>query len=210
MAEAVARRAGSGALVTGVDVWADNEDTFIRRIAATGRRARFVRTQIGAQLPWPAASFDVVICSYSLYFFREILPEVSRVLAPEGLFLALTHSEECFLSLAEVADSRAARSELHSLAGRFSAENGAGLLQPWFAHVERVDYQNALRFRAEQADDLLALLRFKLPFLEPGAKPGGELPESISRRVREAFERSSELLIPKNDAAFRCREPLHR
>ena len=41
----------------------------------------------------------MVVCSYSLYFFVDALPEIARVITPRGLLLAITHSETSFVGL---------------------------------------------------------------------------------------------------------------
>ena len=208
MAEALARRAAPGAQFVGVDVWQTNAAPFLDRVTATGREASFVCMRIGSKLPWPDRSFDLVVCSYSLYFFAEVLPEVSRLLAPDGLFLTITHSESSFVGLLRAAGLEEDGSSLLSLTRRFSAENGRSLLDKWFGDVARVDYHNCLRFRAEHAEELLAYLKFKLPLLVPGSKPGADLPESVARFAMDSLSRLGEVVVEKTDAAFRCRSPL--
>jgi len=207
LAEVLARRVAPDARFVGVDAWQTNEAPFLEKITAAGRLASFECMRIDSELPWPDGSFDVVVCSYSLYFFVEIVPEVARVLAPHGLFLTIAHSENAAAGqLPEVGFAEAA-SRLLSLIRKFSAENGDDILGRWFDDVARVDYHNSLRFEPEHVDELLSYLRFKLPFLVPDSKSGTDLPASLERFARNLLEEQGEVIIQKNDAAFQCRRP---
>jgi len=208
MAEALARRAAPDARLVGVDAWASNEAPFLERVVASGRSASFECRELDSELPWPDGSFDLVVCSYSLYFFVEILPEVTRILAPDGLFLAVTHSERSFVGLLRAAELAEDESTLLALTRKFSAESASEMLDRWFGEVTRIDYHNSLRFQAEDADEFLAYLRFKLPFLVPDSAPGEDLPEPLARLARASLARLGEVVVEKDDAAFRCRSPL--
>ena len=191
-----------------VDAWASNEAPFLEKVAASGRSASFECRQLDSELPWPDRSFDLVVCCYSLYFFVQVLPEVARVLAPDGVFLALTHSERSFVGLLQAAELAEDESTLLALMRRFSAESGREMLGRWFGEVTRIDYRNSLRFQAKDADEFLAYLRFKLPFLIPDSAPGEDLPEPLARLARASLARLGEVVVEKDDAAFRCRSPL--
>jgi SAM-dependent methyltransferase len=207
MADVLARRAAPDARVVGVDMWANNEGPFLERVAATGRRGAFICDQVGTKFPCRDGEYDLVICSYSLYFFPDALPEVARVLAPDGLFVTITHSAESFVGLLDAAGPEQNGTELLALARNFSAENGEQILRQQFKQVTRIDYPNALRFDSEHLDELLAYLRFKLPFFVDGAQPGDELPEDLVSRTCETMSRSGQVIVEKSDAVFHCRSP---
>ena len=118
------------------------------------------------------------------------------------------HSERSFLGLLQAAGLTEAASELIALMRQFSAENGRELLRPWFGQVTRVDYRNTLRFKAEHADELLTYLKFKLPFLAPCSEPGSDHPEALLHHAMASLSRLGEVVVEKNDAAFRCWSPL--
>ncbi len=82
MSEAVARRVAPDARLVGLDACQENERPYLERLAAADRAGSFVNGRIDRTLAWPAGSFDLILASYSLYFFPEIIPEVARVLAP--------------------------------------------------------------------------------------------------------------------------------
>ncbi len=207
MGEAVARRVAPDATMVGVDVWSENQEPYLARIVATGRKARFFCASVGDKFPCPDRNYDLVICSYSLYFFPDALAEVARVLKRDGLFLAITHSTHSFTGLYEAVGMDAAQSELSALAQRFSAENGAAVLDEWFGEVVRIDYRNTLRFEAEDMDDLLAYLKFKLPLLIPEATPESDLPQFMEAASRQYVRSRGAVVVDKTDAAFRCRSP---
>ncbi len=208
MAEAVADRVASDARFVGVDAWRDNGESFCEKVINTGRRAEFVCMDVNSELPWPDRGFDLVICSYALYFFPDILSEIARVLAPHGMFLAITHCEEGMVGDLPEAGFEDAVEGLLALIRRFCAENGRDQLCTWFGDVTRINYLNALQFKADDVDELFAYLRFKMPFLVPGSQPGDKLPENLAQFARDLAVREGEVVIDKNDAVFRCRRPL--
>jgi ubiquinone/menaquinone biosynthesis C-methylase UbiE len=207
LTEALAERVAPDACIVGVDACAANERPYLDRIAGTGRSCHFVHRCLERQLDWPDNSFDLIVASYALYFFPDVLPEVARVLAPHGLFFTVTHTESSCGDLLRAVGLDDADARLLTLIRRFSAENAGPLLGPWFAEVERVDYQNSLAFDAEQPDDFLKYLRFKLPLLCQDAEAAGELPEPLARAVRTSLSRQGRVILEKNDAAFRCKRP---
>ncbi|MBU0637846.1 MAG: class I SAM-dependent methyltransferase [Planctomycetes bacterium] len=207
MAETVARRAAADAQLVGVDAWQSNEQPFLSRVAAAGRQGQFICSRIGASLPCPDRSFDLVVCSYSLYFFVEALPDIARVLAPNGLLVAVTHSEQSFDGLLHAVGVPAAESLLPALLRRFSAENGERLLRRWFDEVGRSDYPNVLRFEPEHLNDLLTYVHFKLPLLRPGWHPGDEMPGRLVETVRRTLALDGSVDVEKDDAVFLCRRP---
>jgi len=207
-AEALAKRVASDAHLIGIDAWGSNREPFVEKVTAAGRQADFLCMKVGSKLPYVDKSFDLVVCSYSLYFFVDIVPEVARVLTPDGLFLTITHSESSVVGQLPAAGFGDAAARLLALTRKFSAENGSELLSRSFGEVACIDYRNYLCFKNEHVDELLTYLRFKLPHLVPGAKPGDELPDAIVRFVRDRTAIAGELIVEKNDAVFRCWRPL--
>lgn len=202
MTEAVVPRVRPDAQFVGVDAGAGNEQPYLARLRAAGGQGRFVCRRLHAELSWPDAHFDLVLASYVLYFFPGLLPEVARVLAPDGLLIAITHAAHCGTSLADLIDIPDLRARWQALIGRFSGDNGAALLEPWFKIVERVDYPNALVFTSEQCDELLAYLEFKLRLLAPEVLAS----EALARAAR-ILAAEGRIVLAKDDVVFRCRQP---
>ncbi len=207
MIDALASRVAQNACLVGVDACPDNEAPFLERVALTGMRGAFRCHTLHSELHWPDESFDLVLANYALYFFPGILPEISRVLTPHGLFLTITHSEASCRSQLRAIDLEDSASPLLSLACRFSAENGARVLAPYFEEIERIDYENNLAFEAGDFEDLLTYLSFKLPSLEDPDQVGDESLVALEPAARQLLSRRMPLIVEKNDAVFRCREP---
>jgi len=207
MSEAVARRVAPDAELVGIEACAANEGPYLERVGAAGRRGRFICQRIEQRLDWPSGSIDLVVASYALYFFPQIVPEIARVLRPEGLFLALTHTESSCRELLRVAGLRISDTRLLGSIRQFSAETGQQILSPWFGEIQRVDYRNSLTFEVADYDDFLSYLRFKLPLILPESEPGTEVPKPMADAIRATLTRQKKLVFPKDDAAFRCRCP---
>jgi len=206
MAEEVAGRAAPGAHVTGVDACEGNRAPFLEKVLAAGPGAEFLNMTITRDLPWPDRKFDLIVCSYSLYFFYEAIPELARVLKPHGLVLVMTHSENAFRGLFDAAGISYEDSELAGLVRRFSAENGEARLSPFFAEISRIDYPNAILFEPEHFNELVAYVRFKLPLLM-NVNSGGEIPESVMRSLHKYISHRGKVVVEKSDTCFRCRRP---
>jgi SAM-dependent methyltransferase len=207
MAEMLAPRLAPGASLTGVDACETNSVPFLERLRRAGRQGRFVTAMIGEALPWTAGAFDLIVASYSLYFFPRIVPELARLLAPDGWLLAVTHCRNSFTGLLHAAGLDPQCSPLKELVDRFPAEEADVRLRPHFATVRRIDYPNRLTFRAGDRGDLDAYVRFKLPLLFPGSNPGGKIPAALEQSLTAWLEQRGAVIIEKDDACFQCRGP---
>lgn len=206
MARALAGRMPAGATVIGVDSHPGNRLAFVASAAAGGGKGSYLCRTLVSHLDFPARTFDLVIASYSLYFFPALVPEVARVLHPGGTFVTVTHSETDFSGLLGALGVSPERSALRALIRSFSAENGASLLRPHFAHVEQRSYPNQLTFRAADMADFLTLVRFKAPQLAPADGPAG-VPARVEEQAREVLRYTGSFVIEKDDAIFQCTGP---
>jgi len=207
MLETVASQLDEDARWVGVDACEPNRAPFLTRLGASGRGGEFIGMRIDEHLPWPDASFDLVVCSYSLYFFPGAIPDIARVLAPDGVLVALTHHAQSLRSLLSACGIAPDAAPLTRLLASFSAENGGGMLARHFAQVSKREYPNALRFRRADLDDLLLYARFKLPLLIPDADSVQDLPADIRRAIEEFLIRHGEVVLEKDDACFHARMP---
>jgi SAM-dependent methyltransferase len=101
-------------------------------------RARGLDAQVGdvQELPFADASFDVVVAAWMLYHVPDIsrgVAEIARVLVPGGSLVAVTTSVEHLRELRDLLRYPSGHEE------SFNRENGAVLLVPPFASVERRD-----------------------------------------------------------------------
>jgi len=207
MVDALAGSIPPDAEIVGVDMHPNNREVFLARAAAVAGSARFVCRKLNSHLDFPGRSFDAVIASYSLYYFPGVIPEVARILKPDGLFLSLTHSELQFEYLLEAIGFAPQHSEFRSVLLEFSAENGKVKLEEHFAMVESRPYRNQLVFRSEDLDDYLALLRFKLPSLMPAQTVGPDQAAELLERAHDLLVGAGHVTIEKDDTAFISTEP---
>jgi SAM-dependent methyltransferase len=210
MIEALAGSLPADAEIIGIDMHDTNRDAFLARAGAVAGSARFECRTLDSHLDFATAAFDVVLASYSLYFFPGVVPEVARVLKPDGVFLTLTHSESHFEYLLGEIGFPLEETELHGVLRAFSAENGAERLSEHFGVVESRPYANCLEFGTDDVDDYLTLLRFKLPLLMPAESPEADTGHEADLLARscEVLEAMGRVTIEKDDSAFVCREPL--
>ena len=114
-----------------------------------------------AHLPFPNASFDVVMANHVLFMVEDVdqaIVEMRRLLKPGGLLMATTNSSnnmpelQVLMRRAMVLLSRSSGSSLSqaspSITERFSLENGAPLLARHFYAVVRYDLPSALVFHS--------------------------------------------------------------
>ncbi len=114
-------------------------------IVATDQSARFVELTaargVHAQvadimdLPFPDASFDVVVAMWMLYHVPDLdrgVAEVRRVLRPGGTFVAVTNGDDHLAELLIEAGGQ-------PLVTQFSTENGAAALSRHFDDVHQTD-----------------------------------------------------------------------
>jgi SAM-dependent methyltransferase len=122
--------------------------------------------------------FDVVLASYSLYFFPHLIGEIARILKDRGVFVAVTHSERTleeliafvWRSMREARIQRTDELRISRLFREFSVEGGRDMLEPFFRHVECIPYENSLAFPLDPGlglwmqQALVLAMRMVLPF----------------------------------------------
>ena len=117
----------------------DQSRRMVELTRARGVDARVADVQ---KLPFPDASFDVVLAAWMLYHVPDLdsaFSEISRVLRPEGRLVAVTNAADHL-------------QELFALGGidrwelPFSAEHAEPLLGAYFPRVERRDAYGTVGF----------------------------------------------------------------
>ena len=205
MMKALSPHLPADAHVIGVDACMGNEAAYLSLLKKVDIDGEFIKKRIDTVLPWESRSFDMVITSYSLYFFIDALPDIARVLSPGGLFLSIAHSKTSFAGLFEATGLDLKRSPLYKLLQTFSAENGATHLGRFFERVERLDYSNDLCFESDQMEDLFEYVDFKMPMLlADGAVPTMRL-QDLKERISASVSSAGRIIIEKDDAIFLCR-----
>lgn len=214
MAEVIAARVAPDARFLGIDACGENSSSYMECIKASGRACEFNHYRITDKLPWDDRSFDLVLASYSLYFFADIIPEIVRVLRPEGIFITITHFLDSFSELYRAANLSEKDTPMYRLISRFPAEKGEEMLSRYFKGIERIDYCNKLEFSIEDIKDLLEYTRFKLPLMALGSdlrdrnSTDIKLPPKMERTITNTLQKEGKISINKCDAIFRCRGPV--
>ena len=216
--EALRGRVHPDACVKGVDIIEDYGPLYLGACRRAGLRGAFFHPDAGVHIirEYDARSFDLVLCSYALYFFPEIIPDISRVLRPEGLFISITHSPENMGELIGAARDALRTKQMLSentlpierVIRRFSTENGRELLSPWFESIRAVDYPNTLVFSSADLQDLVGYFRFKSPFFLSGTGfPPAVVSELLRQHLEGLLRPGQPFRISKDDTVFIAAKP---
>ena len=205
------------AIIIGVDVVENNREPFLHSAGSINYKGEFIASRADIIKRMPQSSFDFIISSYSLYFFPHLIPEISRVLAPGGIFLALTHSQNSLkelLSLVtdcmnKIGIADIIEPTLNKLFMAFSIEAGSILLKEYFQKIEKIEYKNAMLFPAQDIGDCFAYMINKKKLLYKDIL--GIMPERIDELMKcmetSIFDYSKMhgmMIITKDDGIFRC------
>jgi ubiquinone/menaquinone biosynthesis C-methylase UbiE len=212
-------RVSREAVATGVDVIGSYEPLFLAACRRAGIQGRFFSTGTSILESFADRSLDLILCSYALYFFPDMIPEISRLLHKKGTFVAITHHRqnagEMIELIKRILDTMGLFHErdlpLETITGRFSSENGEALLQPWFGRVNVIDFPNKLVFSKQDIEYFLEYYRFKSPlyFTDTGLDMEATVPV-VLERIRHAASETQGITISKDDCIFICTLPKSR
>jgi ubiquinone/menaquinone biosynthesis C-methylase UbiE len=217
--EALKGRVHPEAEILGLDIVEAYEAPFLDACKKAGIKGRFEASGGSFVKKFPDDSFDLVLCSYALYFFPELIPEISRILHPQGHFIVITHDERNMEELVQTAKEILRREgmmqddflPMERIISRFSSQNGAALLKPWFGDIQSIDYKNALTFKADEFPQLMEYFRFKSPFFVAGTQMQVEtFIDILSVYVQQLCMAKNGFIISKDDRIFVCSWPLHK
>lgn len=204
--------------VTGVDTVAAYESLFLGACERAGLRGRFLPTGISILNTFADQSYDLILCSYALYFFPEVIPEIARLLRNEGLFVAITHHQRNMGELIKLTKqilnvvglSHDKHLPLEIITNRFSSENGEASLKPWFGGIKVIDFPNELVFPMEDIEHLTQYFRFKSPlfFSDIGLNLEAVMSTVLNHPTWVASTQKG-IRISKDDRIFICTLPRH-
>ena len=215
--EALKGRLHPEAIITGMDIIAEYEPFFLESCKRSGYSGIFSSTGVQAIKKCPPVSFDLIICSYALYFFVEIIPEIARVLKKDGTFITITHDQCNMQELIHV--TRKTLKDHHLLLKnqllpieviirQFSAENGRKLLNPFFGDIRKFDFKNSLIFQPWDIFFFIDYYQFKSPFFLAGT--GIQKKSIVNKLLNQLQDIGAEckvITMCKDDAIFICSKP---
>lgn len=211
-------RVAADATATGVDIIAAYEPLYLAACDRAGIRGEFFSSGSHILETFPTRSLDLVLCSYALYFFPEVIPDVARLLGTDGVFAVITHyrrnTGELIDLTKRILETKGLLQEPHLpleiITGRFSSDNGEILLKPWFGRVCVTDFYNELVFSREDTEYLLEYFRFKSPLYltDVGFDAETVVPMILENLARVSCEGNG-MTISKDDRIFICSLPRH-
>lgn len=209
-------RVAAEATATGVDIIAANKPLYLAACGRASIRGRFFAAGSSVLKTFPESSFDLALCSYALYFFPDAIPEVARLLRPDGIFAVITHDRRNNGELIHMTKMILEQNgllqhkdlPLEIINNRFSSDNGEALLTPWFGRVEIMDFTNTLVFTKEDTRYLLEYFRFKSPLYlaDAGFDAQAVLPLILENLARASCALNG-MTISKSDRIFICALP---
>lgn len=212
-------RVAADATAKGVDIIAAYEPMYLAACRRASIQGKFFSTGSQILKTLPERSLDLVLCSYALYFFPEAIPEVARLLRPDGIFAVVTHyrrnTGELIDLTKRILEAKGLLQETHLpleiITDRFSSNNGESLLKPWFGRVSIIDFKNSLVFSRDDTEYLLEYFRFKSPFYltDTGLNAEVILPMILENLEQASCEQNG-MTVSKDDRIFISSAPRHK
>lgn len=209
------------AVIFGIDLVEKNREPFLNSVASCGYRGEFICNDVRIIMEMKETDFDLIIASYSLYFFPDLIPHMARLLNKNGSCIILTHSmkslDEALKLLPQCMKSLGfpikGLTNIQQLFNAFSGENGYSMLKQHFSRINKIEYINTMVFSSENINDCIYYLVKKraLIYKEMAEKNPDEvirLESCLAQRLYDLAKKKGFIKLNKNDVVFRCMQPL--
>jgi ubiquinone/menaquinone biosynthesis C-methylase UbiE len=216
--EALKDKLHQDATITGIDIIPEYKPFFLEACRRAGYSGLFSSSSIDRIKKYPDCSFDLVICSYALYFFADMIPEIARVLKKDGHFITITHSRVNIREIVGIVKNILKQNNLHHdnqalpieiIFEQFSAENGATLLHPFFRRIQEIDFKNTLVFQPEEINHFLDYFQFKKSFFLTGTGAQNKtIINQLMLELQNTAMKNNFVTMCKDDKIFICSQPL--
>ncbi len=211
-------RLADGAHILGIDlVDRQNREVFLKTVDKIGYRGEFIRSQADIIRDMDESRFDLVVASYSLYFFPHLIADIARVLSPGGVFITVTHSRHSLKEATALVPrcmeimglTPPQEITINRLFQSFCMENGEERLNPFFGEVDRILYKNDLLFSLDRISECIDYLDKKRhlifkDIMESHPQKMGDMLSSFHKMVFEQAKEQGRVVLTKDDAVFRC------
>jgi ubiquinone/menaquinone biosynthesis C-methylase UbiE len=215
--EALKEKLHPEARITGIDIIPEYKPFFLEACRRAGYSGIFSSSGIDKIKKYPTGSFDLVICSYALYFFPDMIPDIARVLKKDGLFITITHSQADMREMVGIVkkilkqnnsldDKQSLPIEL--IFEQFSAENGNTLLHPFFSRIQEIDFKNTLVFQPQEIGSFIDYFQFKKSFFLTGTDAHNKtIINQLMLELQNSAMKKNLVTMCKDDKIFICSQP---
>lgn len=213
-------RIDDNAIIIGIDMVENNREPFLHSVSSIQYKGEFISGNADIIKEMPRSSFDMIITSYSLYFFPHLIPDIARILAPDGVFIAITHSKNTLQEaihfirscMSSVASLNQDDTIINRLFSAFSLEEGKYQLEKYFNRVERLDYANSMVFTADHISDFMFYIQKKKNLIykevmDMMPEKMDDIVQCVESKITEYVAQRGTIVLNKDDAVFRCFAP---
>lgn len=214
--QALKDKISTGSVITGIDCFEEYRRPFISQCKKLGFKGHFFSSGTEALSDIINGSFDLVLSSFSIYFFPELVEKVAAILKKSGTFIIIchysSHLRELTDLMTEILKSKGYPVSCplphDKLIANFPAEEGRERLTGYFKKIEQRKYLNELIFNSQTTSQLVSYIMYKLLFFIPEELGDKAINLNIETEIRKVLKDQKEFRITKNDGVFICTHPI--